>query len=72
VAASSSGIDIWKTTNSGGVRTLADDHNNDGVSNLVDYAVAGEDPTVGNASIAYALTPGTPAKNFLRLQVLSN
>jgi autotransporter-associated beta strand protein len=98
-----------------------DDDDNDGISNLVEYAIAGEDPTVPNASIgsfngtllsfskrldatgltyaiqestdlgiaddwdgvgsytentastiSYTLTPGTPVRNFLRLQVLSN
>jgi autotransporter-associated beta strand protein len=99
-----------------------DDFDNDGVSNLLEYAIAGQDPTVGNPSIntfnggtlsftkasgtsgltyaiqkstdlgmtdpwvevsggsyvnnastiSFTLTPGTPAKNFLRLQVLSD
>jgi autotransporter-associated beta strand protein len=99
-----------------------DDFDNDGVSNLLEYAIAGQDPTVGNLSIStfnggtlsftkasgtsgltyaiqkstdlgmtdpwvavsggsyvnnastisFTLTPGTPAKNFLRLQVLSD
>ena len=98
-----------------------DDPDNDGISNLVEYAIAGEDPTVSKANIgsfngtllsfskrldasgltyaiqdstdlgiadnwaevgsytentastiSYTLTPGTPARNFLRLQVLSN
>ncbi len=99
-----------------------DDFDNDGISNLVEYAVDGQDPTLSNANIGsysantlsftkragtsgltYAiqdstdlgisdpwseviggsyvnnattisatLTPGTPAKNFLRLQVISN
>jgi fibronectin-binding autotransporter adhesin len=99
-----------------------DDFDNDGISNLVEYAVDGQDPTLPNANIGtysantlsftkragssgltYAiqdstdlgvsdpwseviggsyvnnattisatLTPGTPAKNFLRLQVISN
>jgi autotransporter-associated beta strand protein len=98
------------------------DFDNDGVSNLLEYAIAGQDPTVGNPSIntfnggtlsftkasgtsgltyaiqkstdlgmtdpwvevsggsyvnnastiSFTLTPGTPAKNFLRLQVLSD
>ena len=98
------------------------DFDNDSISNLVEYAVAGQDPTVANSSIGtfsantlsftkrtgtsgltyaiqdstdlgvadtwaevtggsyvndtstitYTLTPGSPAKNFLRLQVLSN
>jgi autotransporter-associated beta strand protein len=99
-----------------------DDPDNDGVSNLLEYAIDGQDPTVANASvgtfaanvlsytkragtngltyaiqkstdlgttdpwievtggsyvndattISFTLTPGTPAKNFLRLKVLSN
>jgi autotransporter-associated beta strand protein len=99
-----------------------DDFDKDGISNLVEYAIAGQDPTVGNptigtfsagtlsftkregtsgltyaiqkstdlgitdawtevtggsyvndaSTISFTLTPGTPAKNFLRLQVLSN
>ena len=99
-----------------------DDPDNDGISNLLEYAIDGQDPTVANASvgtfaanvlsytkragtngltyaiqkstdlgasdpwievtggsyvndattISYTLTPGTPAKNFLRLKVLSN
>ncbi len=99
-----------------------DDPDNDGISNLLEYAIAGQDPTVANAAvgtfatnvlsytkrtgtngltyaiqkstdlgttdpwievtggsyvndattISFTLTPGTPAKNFLRLKVLSN
>ena len=101
-----------------------DDFDKDGISNLVEYAVADQDPTVGNSTIStfiagtlsfnkragtsgltyaiqdsvdlgitdawaevtavppvyvndattisYTLTPGTPAKNFIRLQVLAN
>jgi autotransporter-associated beta strand protein len=99
-----------------------DDFDNDGISNLVEYALAGQDPTVANAAvgsfatntlsftkreaavgltyaiqestdlgalddwtevtggsyvndpntISYTFTPGTPAENFLRLQVTSN
>jgi fibronectin-binding autotransporter adhesin len=99
-----------------------DDFDKDGISNLVEYAIAGQDPTLSNASIgsftagtlsftkrdatsgltyaiqestdlgladdwtevtggtyvndattiAYTLTPGTPAKNFARLKVISN
>ena len=98
-----------------------DDPDNDGISNLVEYAIAGEDPTVSKANIgsfngtllsfskrldasgltyaiqdstdlgiadnwaevgsytentastiSYTLTPGAPARKFLRLQVLSN
>jgi autotransporter-associated beta strand protein len=101
-----------------------DDPDNDGISNLVEYAIADQDPTVPNSSIgsfngttlsytkrpgtsgltyaiqdstdlglsdpwaavtgtpptyvndattiSYALTPGTPSKNFIRLQVVSN
>jgi autotransporter-associated beta strand protein len=98
-----------------------DDPDNDGISNLVEYAIAAEDPTVPKASIgsfngtllsfskrldasgltyaiqdstdlgiadiwaevgsytentagtiSYTLTPGTPVRNFLRLQVISN
>jgi fibronectin-binding autotransporter adhesin len=101
------------------------DPDNDGISNLVEFAIANQDPTVPVASIgtfdgttlsftkrqplatsltyaiqastdlgtvvpwaavtgtpptyvndattiSYTLTPGTPAKNFLRLQVISN
>ena len=100
------------------------DFDNDGISNLVEYAIAGQDPTVGKSTIgtfsdgtlsytkrtgtngltyaiqdstdlgvadawtavtgtpptyvndvttiSYKLTPGTPVRNFLRLQVLSN
>ncbi len=98
------------------------DFDNDGISNLVEFAIAGQDPTVANPStgtftlgtlsfskrpgtsgltyaiqqstdlgngddwtqvtppnyvndantISYALTLGTPVKNFLRLQVISN
>jgi hypothetical protein len=97
------------------------DFDNDGIPNLVEYAVAGQDPTVANSSvgsftgntlsfakradasgliyaiqdstdlgladvwaevptgpaytnnattISYTLTPGTPAKNFVRLKVI--
>ena len=94
-----------------------DDPDHDGISNLVEYAVAGQDPTVANATIgtfdgttlsftkragttgltyaieqstdlgtwaevpagpsyvnnsttiSYALTPGSPARNFIRLKV---
>jgi hypothetical protein len=101
-----------------------DDPDNDGVPNLVEYAIAGQDPTVSNASvgtltatslsfdkrqplatdityaiqestdlsigdlwaevpagpsytndpttISHTFTPGTPAKDFFRLQVLQN
>ncbi len=98
-----------------------DDFDNDGITNIVEYAIAGEDPTVPKASIgsfngtllsfskrldasgltyaiqdstdlgiadiwaevgsytentastiSYTLTPGTPVRNFLRLQVISN
>jgi fibronectin type 3 domain-containing protein len=95
------------------------DSDKDGISNLVEYAIAGQDPTVGNSvistfsadtlsftkaagtngltyaiqestdltawtevtggsyvnntsTISFTLTPGTSAKKFLRLQVLSN
>ncbi|MCX8497522.1 MAG: autotransporter-associated beta strand repeat-containing protein [Akkermansiaceae bacterium] len=98
------------------------DPDNDGISNLLEYAIAGQDPTVANAAVgtfaanvlsytkragtngltyaiqkstdlgttdpwievtggsyvnnattvSFTLTPGTPAKNFLRLKVLSN
>jgi autotransporter-associated beta strand protein len=98
------------------------DFDTDGISNLVEYAVAGEDPTVPKASvgsfaanvlsftkrvgtsgltyaiqdstdlgvsdawatvtggsyinnsttISYTLSPGSPVRNFVRLQVLSN
>ena len=106
------------------LRSPNDDPDNDGIPNLMEYAIAGHDPTVTNASvgtftattlsftkrqgtngltytiqkstdigvtdawapvtgvppvyvndastISYTLTPGTPVKNFLRLQVLSN
>lgn len=109
----------------GGQQGPNQDFDNDGISNLVEYAVAGEDPTVPNATvgtfaanvlsfskrldatgltyaiqesidlgiaddwtevtdtipnpyvnntttISYTLTPGTPVKNFIRLQVLTN
>jgi len=106
----------------GGRQGPNDDFDKDGISNLVEYAIAGQDPTVGNptigtfsagtlsftkregtsgltcaiqkstdlgitdawievtggsyvndaSTISFTLTPGTPAKNFLRLQVLSN
>jgi hypothetical protein len=101
-----------------------DDPDKDGISNLLEYAIAGQDPTVASAAvgtfaanvlsytkrtgtngltyaiqkstdlgttdpwievtggsyvnnevsstISFTLTPGTPAKKFLRLQVLSN
>jgi autotransporter-associated beta strand protein len=99
-----------------------DDPDKDGISNLLEYAIAGQDPTVASAAvgtfaanvlsytkrtgtngltyaiqkstdlgttdpwievtggsyvndattISFTLTPGTPAKNFLRLKVLSN
>jgi autotransporter-associated beta strand protein len=106
-----------------GKRSPNDDPDNDGISNLVEYAIAGQDPTVANTTIgsfngtllsfskrldasglsyaiqestdlgiadgwdevthnspnnsyindattiSYTLTPGTPAKNFVRLQV---
>ena len=102
-----------------GKRGPNDDPDNDGIRNLVEYAIAGQDPTVGNpgistftagilsftkatgtngltyaiqestnlttwtevtggsyvnnaSTISFTLTPGTPAKKFLRLQVLSN
>ena len=106
----------------GGQQGPNDDYDSDGVSNLVEYAVDGEDPTVPNAAIgsftattlsftkragtsgltyailesadlgvsdvweevaggsyvndpttiSYTLTPGTPVRNFIRLQVLAN
>jgi fibronectin-binding autotransporter adhesin len=106
----------------GGQQGPNDDFDKDGISNLVEYAIAGQDPTLPNATIgsfngtllsftkasgtsgltyaiqkstdlgindawieasggsyvndastiSFTLTPGTPAKNFLRLQVLSN
>ena len=98
-----------------------DDADHDGIRNLLEYAVAGQDPTVPNASIgsfngstlsftkrpgtsgltyaiqestdlgaadpwsevgsylqnnattiSHTFTPGTPVRNFLRLQVLAN
>ena len=99
-----------------------DDPDNDGIRNLLEYAIAGHDPTVSNATvgtfsgntlsftkrtgttgltyaiqkstdlgignawtevsggayvnsttiISYTFTPGTPARNFLRLRVVSN
>lgn len=124
IGASGSGFSSWITqifangtvTNQG----PNDDDDNDGISNLVEYAIAGEDPTVPNPTIgtftggalsftkrgdasgltyaiqestdlgisdgwdevtggsyvndantiSYTLTPGTPPKNFLRLQVV--
>lgn len=125
-ATSSGGFSSWITgTFANGTVTAQganDDHDKDGISNLVEYALAGQDPTVPNASIgtfaantlsftkragtsgltyaiqdstdlgitdtwaevtggsygndastiSFTLTPGTPSKNFLRLQVLSN
>jgi autotransporter-associated beta strand protein len=106
----------------GGQQGPNDDFDKDGISNLLEYAIAGQDPTAGNPAIStfsegtlsfskregtsgltyaiqkstdlgmtdpwievtggsyvnnasiisFTLTPGTPAKNFLRLQVLSN
>jgi autotransporter-associated beta strand protein len=108
----------------GGKQGPNDDPDNDGISNLVEYAIAGQDPTVSNTSIgtfsanilsftkrpgtsgltyaiqdstdlgiadawtevtgvppvyvndgttiSHTLAPGTPERNFLRLQVLSN
>jgi autotransporter-associated beta strand protein len=104
-------------------RGANDDPDNDGIPNLIEYAIAGQDPTVanpntgtftstslsyakrpGSSGLAYAIqestdvgladtwaelppspsytnntgiisftfTPGTPTKNFLRLQVISN
>ena len=103
-------------------RGANDDFDNDGISNLVEYAVDAQDPTVPDSSIgtysantlsftkragtsgltyaiqdstdlgitdawaevsggsyvndsttiSFTLTPGTPAKNFLRLQVVTN
>jgi autotransporter-associated beta strand protein len=100
-------------------RGLHDDSDNDGIPNLIEYALAGQDPTVANPAagtftgttlsfskraattgltyaiqestdlgilddwmevtgasyvndtdtISFTLTPGTPAKNFLRLKV---
>jgi hypothetical protein len=35
-----------------------DDPDNDGISNLVEYAIAGQDPTVGNSAIS-SFTAGT-------------
>jgi hypothetical protein len=120
-----SGFSSWITgtftngTVPGGQQGPNDDSDKDGISNLVEYAIAGQDPTVGkpgistfsggtlsftkaagtngltyaiqestdlttwtevtgasyvnNAStISFTLTPGTPTKKFLRLQVLSN
>ncbi|MGL5017954.1 MAG: beta strand repeat-containing protein, partial [Luteolibacter sp.] len=123
-----SGFSAWITNlfENGNVPALQqgpnDDPDNDGISNLVEFAIAGQDPTVPNptigsfngallsfskrpdasgltyaiqdstdlgladawaqvtggsyvnnsTTISYTLTPGTPAKNFLRLQVISN
>jgi autotransporter-associated beta strand protein len=124
------GFSSWITgTFAGGATVPAlqqgpnDDPDNDGIRNLVEYAIAGQDPTVGNPTIgtfngtilsfdkrlplatditytiqdstdlglsdawaevnntppniyvnngttvSYALTPGTPPRNFIRLQV---
>jgi hypothetical protein len=127
IGPSSSGFSSWITgtfangtvTNQGPTA----DPDNDGISNLVEYAIAGQDPTVSNSTIgsfngtilsftkradaigltyaiqdstdlgitdvwaqvpagpsyinsattiSYTLTPGSQAKNFLRLQVLSD
>lgn len=40
-AASSSGFDTWKTTNNAAGQTLDDDHDNDGVSNGIEYFIGG-------------------------------
>jgi hypothetical protein len=129
VALPAGGFSVWITGSfaNGSVpvdkRGPNDDFDNDGISNLVEYAVAGQDPTVGNAAvgtfngttlsfakrtgtngliyaiqestdlgltipwtevpagpsytndpstISYTLTPGSPVRNFIRLQVLSN
>jgi autotransporter-associated beta strand protein len=42
----------------GGQRGPNDDFDKDGISNLVEYAIAGQDPTVGNAAIG-TFTAGT-------------
>ena len=106
-----------------GLQGPNDDPTNDGISNLLKYAIAGQDPTVGNptistfsantlsftkragtsgltyaivqssdlgvtdpwtevpagpsytnnaTTISYTFTPGSPVRNFIRLQVLSN
>lgn len=105
-----------------GRRGPSDDPDNDGIPNLIEYAIAGQDPTIPNAtigtftatslsftkrqgtsgltyaiqestdlgindnwdavsgpsyvnnasSISYTFTPGSPEKNFLRLQVLAD
>jgi autotransporter-associated beta strand protein len=102
-------------------RGADDDFDNDGISNLIEYALAGQDPTVANptistfsagtlgftkrpeaigltyaiqestdlgvaddwtevsggsyvnntGSISYTVTPGSPARNFIRLEVTS-
>jgi fibronectin type 3 domain-containing protein len=120
-----SGFSSWITgtftngTVPGGQQGPNNDSDKDGISNLVEYAIAGQDPTVGNpgistfsggtlsftkaagtngltyaiqestdlttwtevtgasyvnnaSTISFTLTPGTPTKKFLRLQVLSN
>jgi hypothetical protein len=41
VAGSASGFDSWKTVNIADSQTLADDHDNDGVDNGVEYFIGG-------------------------------
>jgi hypothetical protein len=126
IGASGSGFTSWITqtfvngTIPEGQRGPNQDFDNDGIRNLVEYAIAGQDPTVPNPTIgtltgtslsfskrldatdityaieestdlgitddwdevsglnyvndpntvSYSFTPGTPPKNFLRLQVV--
>jgi hypothetical protein len=51
-----SGFDTWKTTNSATGQTLADDHDNDGVDNGVEYFLSG----TGNST---GFTPLPPVVN---------
>jgi fibronectin-binding autotransporter adhesin len=127
-ATASSGFTSWITgtfangTIPGAQQGPNDDFDNDGVSNLMEYAIDGQDPTVPNAAvgtfaantlsftkragtsgltyaiqestdlgvsdpwsevsggsyinnattISYTLTPGSPARDFVRLQVVTN
>lgn len=42
-----SGFDAWKTANSAGAQTLADDHDDDGVDNGTEYFIAGNASSTG-------------------------
>lgn len=47
VTAGASGFDTWKTTNSAGAETLADDHDGDGVDNGTEYFLFGNASSTG-------------------------